>query len=131
MSTVCRSLAGITVNSAYPPDRPKAISPSASSIRGRIPLSTTPARALRQHSDALHNAVLADGQSVSNASAYVNYAVFDTPLGDILSPSGAINAHITPERSSDSGSRGHDPSWDISSLDVPLITVRGVSVNIP
>jgi hypothetical protein len=41
------------------------------------------ARALRQHSDALLSAALADGQSVSNASVYVNYALFDTPLEDM------------------------------------------------
>ena len=38
---------------------------------------------LRQHTDQAHADVLADGQDLSDAAVYVNYAVFDTPLQDI------------------------------------------------
>lgn len=38
---------------------------------------------LRQHTDPAHAAVLADGQDLSDAAVYVNYALFDTPLQGI------------------------------------------------
>ena len=41
------------------------------------------AHMLRQHDDQSHAAVLADGQDLSHASIYVNYALFGTPLKDI------------------------------------------------
>lgn len=70
--------------SAYPPDRSQAIFPSGLAYAWSNPLlDNTLARALRQQSDALHSAALADGQNVSNASVYVNYALFDTPLEDM------------------------------------------------
>ena len=41
------------------------------------------ANALRQISDAIHVAALTDGQNVSHAAVYVNYALFGTPLEDM------------------------------------------------
>jgi hypothetical protein len=59
------------------------------------------AHKLRQHADQAHAAVLADGQDLSQAAIYVNYALFGTPLEDIY---GAhvprlrkIRAEIDPE----------------------------------
>jgi len=41
------------------------------------------ASALREFSAAIRAAALADGQSVSHAAKYVNYALFGTPLEDM------------------------------------------------
>ena len=41
------------------------------------------ASVLRAISDTVHAVALADGQNVSHAAVYVNYALFDTPLKDI------------------------------------------------
>ena len=41
------------------------------------------ASALRQISHTAHTAALADGQNVSHAAKYVNYALFGTPLEDM------------------------------------------------
>ncbi len=41
------------------------------------------ALALRNISDTLHAAALADGQDVSRAAKYPNYALFGTPLEDM------------------------------------------------
>ncbi|KAH9033400.1 FAD dependent oxidoreductase [Lactarius pseudohatsudake] len=49
-------------DSAYPPDRSQAV---------------------RNYSDAVIAAAVADGQDVSHASVYPNYAFFDTPLEDL------------------------------------------------
>ena len=38
------------------------------------------ASAIRNISDTIHSAALADGQKVSHAAKYPNYATFDTPL---------------------------------------------------
>ncbi|KAH9035513.1 FAD-binding domain-containing protein [Lactarius pseudohatsudake] len=70
--------------SAYPPDRSQAIFPSVTgaswvnaSIDGIV------ASALRKEKDTIHAIALAEGQNVSHAAVYVNYALFDTPLEDI------------------------------------------------
>jgi hypothetical protein len=59
------------------------------------------ARSLRQSSDAVHAAALDDGQDVSHAAVYVNYALFDTPLEDMygrnLERLRKIKASIDPE----------------------------------
>ena len=39
--------------------------------------------ALRSFSDAIRDAALADGQNVSRAAKYPNYALFGTPLEDM------------------------------------------------
>ena len=41
------------------------------------------AHMIRQHADQAHAAVLADGQDLSHAAIYVNYALFGTPLKDM------------------------------------------------
>ena len=41
------------------------------------------ASVLRRMSDTVQAVALADGQNVSHAAVYVNYALFDTPLEDI------------------------------------------------
>jgi hypothetical protein len=41
------------------------------------------ANALRQHTEQARAALLADGQDVSRAAVYVNYALYDTPLEDM------------------------------------------------
>ena len=41
------------------------------------------AHALRNISDTIHATALADGQNVSHAAVYPNYALFGTPLKDI------------------------------------------------
>jgi hypothetical protein len=59
------------------------------------------AYALRQISDAIHSAALADGQNVSHAAKYVNYALFGTPLegmyGENVDRLRKIRAAIDPE----------------------------------
>ena len=41
------------------------------------------ASALRNISGIIHAAALADGQNVSHAAVYVNYALYGTPLKDM------------------------------------------------
>jgi hypothetical protein len=48
-------------------------------------------------SDALHNAALADGQNISRAAAYMNYALFDTQLEDIYGTNVLRLREIRPE----------------------------------
>jgi hypothetical protein len=63
------------VASAYPPDRLHAIFPSALALGwSDASLDDTMALALRQISDTIHDVALADGQSVSYAAKYPNYA---------------------------------------------------------
>jgi hypothetical protein len=88
--------------SAHPPDRSRAVFPSAISFRwSNASLDEMMARALRQSSDAVHAAALDDGQDVSHAAVYVNYALFDTPLEDMygrnLERLRKIKASIDPE----------------------------------
>jgi hypothetical protein len=42
------------------------------------------ASALRNISDTIHETALKDGQNVSDAAVYVNYALFGTPLKDTV-----------------------------------------------
>jgi len=88
--------------SAYPPDRSHAIFPSDFSLLwSNASLDETMADALRQMSSAIHTAALADGQNVSHAAVYVNYALFGTPLEDIYGGNvkrlREIRAKIDPE----------------------------------
>jgi hypothetical protein len=70
--------------SAYPPDRSHAVFPSGLSVEwSNSSLDDTMAFALRNFSDAIRDAALADGQNVSHAAKYVNYALFGTPLEDM------------------------------------------------
>ncbi|KAH9048465.1 FAD-binding domain-containing protein [Lactarius hengduanensis] len=88
--------------SAYPPDRSQVVFPGIISYQwSNASLDATMARALRQNTDEAHAAVLADGQNVSHAATYVNYALFDTPLKDMYGANVArlqkIRAEIDPE----------------------------------
>jgi len=70
--------------SAYPPDRSQAVFPTVVNVQWvNATLDDTMALALRQISDTIKTVALADGQNVSQAAVYVNYALFGTPLEDI------------------------------------------------
>ncbi|KAI0290493.1 FAD-binding domain-containing protein [Russula brevipes] len=70
--------------SAHPPDRSRVIFPSGMAFWwSNASLDDTMIRSLRQSSDIVRAAALADGQDVSHAAVYVNYALFDTPLEDM------------------------------------------------
>ena len=73
-------------DSAYPPDRSHAVFPSALTVEwSNSSLDDTMAFALRSFADAVRDAALADGQNVSGAARYPNYALFGTPLEKIYS----------------------------------------------
>ena len=68
-------------DSAFPPDRSQAIFPSNILIQwSDASLDETMASALRQVSDTIRTTALADGQNVSDAAVYPNYALYGTPL---------------------------------------------------
>jgi len=68
-------------DSAYPPDRSQAIFPTSLTVQwSNASLDDTMAFALRNISETIKAVVLADGQNVSHAAVYVNYALFGTPL---------------------------------------------------
>ncbi|KAH9033401.1 FAD-binding domain-containing protein, partial [Lactarius pseudohatsudake] len=70
--------------SAYPPDRSHALFPTAVTFAyTNASLDDTVSRALRSYSDAVTAVAVADGQNVSHAAVYPNYALFDTPLEEI------------------------------------------------
>ena len=56
---------------------------------------------LRQNTEDARAAVLADGQDLSHAAVYPNYALFDTPLEEMYGENVArlrkIRAEIDPE----------------------------------
>jgi hypothetical protein len=88
--------------SAYPPDRSRAIFPSNILIQwSDASLDETMAYALRQISDTILTTALADGQNVSDAAVYVNYALYGTPLKDMYGGNverlRKIRAAIDPE----------------------------------
>jgi Berberine and berberine like len=71
-------------DSAYPPDRSQAVFPSAITVQwSNSSLDDTMEFALRNFADAIRDVALADGQNVSHAAKYVNYALFGTPLEDM------------------------------------------------
>jgi hypothetical protein len=71
-------------DSAYPPDRSRAVFPSALAVEwSNSSLDDTMASTLRNFADAIRDAALADGQNVSHAAKYPNYALFGTPLKDM------------------------------------------------
>jgi hypothetical protein len=88
--------------SAYPPDRSQAVFPSAITIRwSDASLDETMAFALRQISDTIRAVALAEGQDVSHAAVYPNYALFGRPLEDMYGENvgmlRSIRAAIDPE----------------------------------
>ena len=89
-------------DSAYPPDRSHAVFPSfLDVVWSNSSLDDTMAIALRNFADAIRDVALADGQNVSHAAKYVNYALFDTPLEDMYGGNverlRKIRAAIDPE----------------------------------
>ena len=72
--------------SAYPPDRSHVVFSSVFNLQWtNASLDETMAFALSHMSYSIHAAALADGQNVSHAAKYVNYALFQvgTPLKDM------------------------------------------------
>jgi hypothetical protein len=70
--------------SAYPPDRSRAIFPSALTVVwSNASLDDTMAYVLRNISDTIRDVAIADGQNVLHAAKYPNYALFGTPLEDM------------------------------------------------
>ena len=70
--------------SAYPPDRSQALFPTALEIAwSNSSLDGTAAFMLHNISDTVRDVALADGQNVSHAAKYPNYALFGTPLEDM------------------------------------------------
>jgi hypothetical protein len=89
--------------SAYPPDRSQPFFPSDLSVTWSDPsLDGQMADALRDSAKMIREVALADGEDLSHAAVYVNYALFDTPLEDIyggkLPRLRSIKAKIDPER---------------------------------
>ena len=71
-------------DSAFPLDRSHVILPTVLDVLwSNASLDETMAFALRSISNSIHAAALADGQNVSHAAVYPNYALFDTPLEDV------------------------------------------------
>jgi len=70
-----------TTPSAFPPDRSRALLPT--NIYWAWTSSehdATVAAALRESTNTVRAAAIADGQDVGNAAVYGNYALFGTPL---------------------------------------------------
>ena len=71
-------------DSAFPPDRSHAIFPSnIAVVWSNSSLDETMADALRNISHTIRTTAIKDGQNVSHAAVYVNYAIFGTPLVDM------------------------------------------------
>jgi hypothetical protein len=88
--------------SAYPPDRSHAIFPTLLSLAwSNTLLDDTMAFVLRNMSDTIYAAALADGQDVFHAAKYPNNALFGTPLEDMYGGNverlRKIRAAIDPE----------------------------------
>jgi hypothetical protein len=87
--------------SAYPPDRSRPLFPTniyfAWSTEAR---DADIANALRQTTDAVRAAAVADGQNVADAFSYGNYALFGTPIerlyGANLARLSAIRSVVDP-----------------------------------
>ncbi|KAI0251578.1 hypothetical protein BJV78DRAFT_1126057 [Lactifluus subvellereus] len=70
-----------TTPSAYPPDRSRPLLPTNLYFGwSNADLDTDIAAALRQSTDAVRAAAVADGQDVANAFLYGNYALFGTSV---------------------------------------------------
>ena len=70
--------------SAYPPDRSHALFPTAVTLSSiNASLDDIVVKAVRNFSDVVTAAAIADGQNLTHAAVYPNYALFDTPLEDI------------------------------------------------
>ena len=70
--------------SAYPPDRSHALFPTALTFSfSNASLDDSVVKGVHSYSDAVTAAATADGQHLSHAAVYPNYALFDTPLEDM------------------------------------------------
>jgi FAD/FMN-containing dehydrogenase len=70
--------------SAYPPDRSHVLFPTAVTFAfSNASLDDTVIKGVRSYSDVVTAAAIADGQNLTHAAVYPNYALFDTPLEDI------------------------------------------------
>ena len=71
--------------SAYPPDRSKAVFPSVLNIAWTNTSldDNMMVDILHDGAKTIRDVALADGQDLSKAAVYVNYALFDTPLEDM------------------------------------------------
>ncbi|KAN0133066.1 FAD-binding domain containing protein [Lactarius tabidus] len=89
-------------DSAYPPDRSYALFPTPVNIAfSDSSLDDTVAKMVNNISDSVTAAAIADGQNLTNAARYPNYALFDTPLEDLYGANlprlRAIKKVIDPE----------------------------------
>ena len=89
--------------SAYPPDRSQVVFPSVINIAwSNASLDNTMADVVRDGAKTIRGVALADGQDLSTAAVYVNYALFDTPLKDMYGGNVArlheIKTKIDPKR---------------------------------
>ena len=84
METFDKDIFSFGSDSAYPPDRSQAVFPSALTVEwSNSSLDDKVASALRNFGNAIRDVALADGQNVSHAAKYPNYALFGTPLEDM------------------------------------------------
>ncbi|KAI0260030.1 FAD-binding domain-containing protein [Gloeopeniophorella convolvens] len=88
--------------SAFPPDRSHALLPGLFEyVWSSASFDKTMAHSLRESTDAVRAAALAEGQNVSDAAPYINYALFDTPVellyGENLPRLRAIKKEVDPE----------------------------------
>ena len=88
--------------SAYPPDRTQTVFPSLLNVAWlNASLDNTVADILHDGAKTIRDVALADGQDLSNAAVYVNFALFDTPLEDMYGGNVArlhqIKTEIDPE----------------------------------
>jgi hypothetical protein len=89
-------------DSAYPPDRSHAIFPASVNLQwSDASLDDSMAIVVRNISDTIRAVALAEGQNVSHAAKYVNYATFGTPLEEMYGGNVArlrkIRALIDPD----------------------------------
>jgi FAD/FMN-containing dehydrogenase len=89
-------------DSAYPPDRSYALFPTPVNIAfSNSSLDDTVIKMVHSISDSVTAAAVADGQNLTHAALYPNYALFDTSLedlyGDNLPRLRAIKKGIDPE----------------------------------
>ena len=71
-------------DSAYPPDRSQAIFPTWITFQwSDASLDEEMAYVVRNVTEAVRTAALADGQNVAHAAKYMNYAIYGTPLEDM------------------------------------------------
>ena len=89
-------------DSVYPPDRSHSIFPTVlTALWSNASLDETMANALRSIANKIQAAALADGQNVSHAAVYPNYALFGTPLEDMYGGNvgrlSQIRAAVDPE----------------------------------